>query len=170
MMPSNRKEAQAVGAKHYFTGNLCRNGHIEPRFTGSGVCMACARKKSKEWVALNYEKYIERKTIANAKRADKNRHYSSEWRKNNQSRKNATQAARMAMCKKQTPQWADKEQIAMWYEVAKVLGRGGVKFHVDHVTPLRGKNVCGLHTHDNLQILPWYMNLKKSNQAREKNT
>ena len=168
MIPSTRSEAKAVGASHYFTGEPCRNNHIEPRFTGSGVCMACAREKSQRWTVLNRDKYIERKTISNEKRKHKNKLSAAEWRKKNPSRKNAIESVRRATCRQQTPSWADQDQIVMWYEVANVLSRGGVKFHVDHVFPLRGKNVCGFHSQDNLQVLPWHLNLKKSNQTQEK--
>ena len=40
-----RELAKKLGAKHYFTGQPCKNGHIEPRFTASFACMACAANK-----------------------------------------------------------------------------------------------------------------------------
>ena len=36
-------------------------------------------------------------------------------------------------------------------------------WHVDHVIPLAGEYVCGLHHHDNMQLLPGSVNLRKHN-------
>jgi hypothetical protein len=52
----------------------------------------------------------------------------------------------------------------MWYEVAEVLSRSGVKFEVDHIVPIKGELVCGLHTHDNMQILTKAENVRKLNR------
>jgi hypothetical protein len=43
-LPKTRIEAKESGSIHYYTGVPCNRGHISPRFTSIGKCMACARE------------------------------------------------------------------------------------------------------------------------------
>lgn len=64
-----------------------------------------------------------------------------------------------------TPQWADMDAIlAVYNQAVRLTNTTGVPHHVDHVIPLRGKFVSGLHVAENLQILRWDDNLAKSNR------
>jgi hypothetical protein len=46
-LPRSRKEALALGSKHYFTGKPCKHGHVAERLTSVGYCCACSRSAQK---------------------------------------------------------------------------------------------------------------------------
>lgn len=64
-----------------------------------------------------------------------------------------------------TPPWAEADLIREVYRQARELTVStGVMHHVDHIIPLQGRLVSGLHVHTNLQILPWRENVQKKNR------
>lgn len=80
-------------------------------------------------------------------------------------RVNAEAAIRRARKCSAMPKWADKEAIKEIYKHAQSMSQStGELHHVDHEIPLKGKNVCGLHVHDNLRVIQAIDNLKKSNK------
>ena len=64
-----------------------------------------------------------------------------------------------------TPSWRNQEKINEIYRTAaEVSAETGIPHHVDHVIPLKGRNVSGLHHQDNLLIVPGTENLSKGNR------
>jgi len=65
-----------------------------------------------------------------------------------------------------TPLWADHEQIHAYYNVCAFFNEvnGYTKYHVDHIIPLQGQLVSGLHVPENLQILLAETNRTKNNR------
>ena len=94
--------------------------------------------------------------------------YRAIWKKVNPDKVNAIGAKRRASQLSATPSWlTDKHhtQIADMYWLAKDLETiSGESYHVDHIVPLQGKNVCGLHVPWNLQVLPATENIRKNNK------
>lgn len=68
--------------------------------------------------------------------------------------------------KRATPAWADLDKIEAIYAECRARNKkaGRKKFAVDHIIPIRGKTVSGLHVHYNLQIITKIANRKKSNK------
>ena len=107
----------------------------------------------KRWQANNWEHHLE-----NCKN----------WRDNNKAHKNSLTAKRRAARHDATPPWLTPEQVVemkLVYIKAKELEKlDGIKRHVDHIIPLQGDSVCGLHVPWNLQILTAVENIAKSNK------
>jgi len=88
------------------------------------------------------------------------------WRSENKGLVNAYGKLRRTRKINRTPSWADLEAIKEIYKEAADLNdiHGPGAYHVDHIIPLQGKTVSGLHVENNLQILKAVDNLKKSNK------
>lgn len=80
------------------------------------------------------------------------------WQKENPGKANAQRAKRRATKLQATPSWAETDLIREFY-VNCPAGH-----HVDHIVPLQGRKVSGLHVLANLQYLTASENLSKSNK------
>lgn len=67
-----------------------------------------------------------------------------------------------------TPPWVDEEhkkRLRSIYRACRNAScQSGKQHHVDHIIPLNGDNVCGLHVWWNLRIVPAKENLSKGNR------
>jgi hypothetical protein len=136
------------------------------------------RASARTWAANNPERRreLDRKSYA-ANRAErlvkaraaydpvKNHEHCKRWRTENPAKALALSKKRKAALLRRTPKWADLKKIEKVYEESRLMGvLMGEPWHVDHVIPLRGRKVSGLHVHGNLQIMPGVENMKKYNK------
>lgn len=103
---------------------------------------ARARASRKAWRDRNPDYERQRKTAYKAANKDKVRSYRAHYR---------------AALLRATPPWLTKEhrrEIAGVYkEALRLSAQTGVKYHVDHIVPLKGGTVCGLHVPWNLRAI-----------------
>lgn len=90
------------------------------------------------------------------------------WRLKNPHKGAAIQAKRRAKLRNATPKWLNKDHsIAIenfYIEANNKTKQTNIKWEVDHIIPLQGKLVSGLHVPWNLQIITKPKNISKGNR------
>ena len=118
----------------------------------------------KKWHSAN----AEAQTIYRKEYREANPMYFSLYAKANKSKLNAKTRRRQAMIINRTPAWVDSEELWLIkeaYALAELrTNLFGFSWHVDHIVPLQGKLVSGLHTISNLQVIPAIENIRKHNR------
>ena len=100
--------------------------------------------------------------------SDKVRDANIRWARENRQTRTKILAQYRARKLHATPVWADQDKILEFYAEAKRLAEEtGTEYEVDHIIPLQGKYVSGLHVPDNLQVLTAVANRQKSNKFME---
>lgn len=185
--PNNRKEAQKLGIKYYFTGQPCIRGHIAPRKT-KGSCVECLRE---DWVKDNanrskkpkseaskaagrryYEKNKEAvKARANARSKDEVSQYKRKYKEANPELYKALTSVRKRRHRDATPKWITTgHKLAMrqlYLQAMELTKLTGERYVVDHIVPLISDVVCGLHVPWNLRVITQDENLRKSNKLNQ---
>jgi hypothetical protein len=173
-----RKEAKVLGEIKY-QGKPCKNGHSGIRYVCNKQCVKCEYERIKKRAESGYFNEWRARTEYEKKRCQdpKRKEWKREWSKSEkgtESRRRYEKANREMMryksmkkytrTKKAMPSWADEDSIkavyreARWIEICT-----GIKCHVDHIVPIQGERVSGLHVPWNLQILEASENIAKSN-------
>lgn len=187
-LPPTRSEAKTQGATHYFTGEPCKHGHIAARKT-KGACVECLKvewtealtrragyyaeynkssagvKAKREYYARNTEAV---KTRAQARPTSEKHGHKQKYKIANPDLYKELVNVRRRRFRDATPKWLTAEQkleIRFHYRMAIALSRATKVPHaVDHIVPLQGDNVCGLHVPWNMQVMTQGENLRKSNK------
>ena len=93
--------------------------------------------------------------------------YYKEYRRKNYAKVNAKESRRRSAKILRTPPWLTKDDhwmIEQAYSLAELRTKiFGFQWHVDHIIPLQGKLVSGLHVPLNLQVIPGSVNTSKRN-------
>jgi len=182
--PNNRKEAQKLGIKYYFTGQPCIRGHVAPRKT-KGSCLECMKE---DWVIDNkkrsekpkseaskaagkryYEKNKEAvKARANARPKEEITKHKQKHKQNNPEYYKSLTNVRRRRNRSASPPWLTKEhKLAMrqlYLQAMELTKLTGERYAVDHIVPLISEAVCGLHVPWNLRVITQDENLRKSNK------
>lgn len=133
-----------------------------------------AKKKSSEISQKRKERYRKNKDKEYSKQEEYRKSNpdvikacAARYRRKNKGAKNASTRLRQARKLKATPTWLSQKHLDDMKNIYRVSSKissvTGKPHHVDHVVPLRGENVCGLHVPWNLAILPARMNEAKGN-------
>lgn len=104
-LPETRKEAIAIGSRHYFTGKPCKYGHISRRLVSKKSCAECNNNQIKKWRVENPEKNREANLRRN--RTEKRKAYNLALRRSEKGR-----AARKALYEKDKA--SATRQVAEW--------------------------------------------------------
>jgi len=125
-------------------------------------------KAQKEWYARNKDKEKERHQKIYKENKDRILEVNREWRsKNSHKMLHYTRKYQLSKIQR-TPKWLTEDhlvQIEAFYLYSKMLSDAlGVQYHVDHIVPLQGENVSGLHVPWNLQVITASENMSKHNK------
>lgn len=128
------------------------------------ACAPCQRAaRLAKWIADNPCKKNEYNRKWSAENKQREAEMKKAWEIANRPALNHRAALHRAKRRKATPAWADIGKIKEIYQACPP------GHHVDHIIPLHGRQVTGLHVENNLQYLPAYENRSKSNKFLEGN-
>ena len=155
----NRKDG------HYARCKLCTSAYKKTYYSKNKEEV---KSKVKEYYLNNRDLCKERMQTYYENNKSYFQEYKAKYYEKNKAHYVAYSTFRKSRVKKATPDWLsddDRLRIAHMYKLRELKSFvEGEEYHVDHIVPLRGENVCGLHVPWNLQLLPAKENLSKGNK------
>jgi hypothetical protein len=123
------------------------------------------KERARAWALANPEKKYQSHLKNREKDLENHNARNRAWFANNKDKRAFYQAKRKATILQRTPIWdPDAHLIVAKYQLAAMLTKAsGIEYHVDHIIPLQGRKVSGLHVFFNLRVIPGSDNVKKSN-------
>lgn len=172
---------------------VCKTKETTQWYSGP-ICKPCYRKKhrenniekykkrdkinyeqNKEYVLLRQKEYYQNNIEECKQRSKEHRFlvgdqrrpgYKQEWYDKNRQKMNRyhkfANAKRRARILEATPKWLTEDH---WKQIREIYDNCPPGYHVDHIMPLQGKELCGLHVPWNLQYLTADENRKKKNKV-----
>lgn len=157
--PERRKALREISGVAYAPRRLELGRILEAKSREKRNAQARAR------IAQNPEKHNAKGKTWRQANPEKARAIISRWQQQNPGAAKANGARWRKAVVQATPVWANPAKIAEFYDTADALGMWtGEWYHVDHIVPLAGKTVRGLHCEANLQILTAADNMAKGNR------
>lgn len=168
---SANKEKLAQQAKYYNERNKERIAEQKREYWLANKERLTARNK--EYVAANKDVGNKACRKWRAANREKQKLATYEWRAANRGAYNAYCANVRNVRALRVPAWLTEEHhwmIKETYELAALREHmTSIKWHVDHIVPLQGKQVSGLHVPWNLQVIPAIENIRKKNKFEVEN-
>lgn len=163
---SNCKYCQDAYMKKWLEKNRDRKNEIDRNYANNNI--EKNRERSLNWTRKNPEKNRVKAKKWAKENPENMAKIGKKWRKNNKGKINALSKKRYTRKLNATPSWLTKEHFNLIEEIyilsQKITQETDIKHAVDHIVPLKGKNVCGLHVPWNLRVITWKENRLKSNK------